>query len=85
MPIVTSKDWKNQTCILVTKDGDFPIMVGQSIEQGKNVAKIIGGRAPHNPGSSGKVWLARESVGFVAGELYPGVLNLYWKVKKENT
>ena len=36
------------------------------------VHTITGGRAPHKPGSTGKVWTSDE------GEYYPGVFDMKW-------
>ena len=39
------------------------------------VHTITGGRAPHKPGSTGKVW---TSNGHDEGEYYPGVFDMKW-------
>lgn len=50
-----------------------PVLKGSTaISYRGHAAVIIGGRAPHKPGSTGKVWTADGR------EYYPGVFDMKW-------
>ena len=67
---ITSTDYKGRACTL-THEGR-PVRAGEILETSKgDQYRITGGRAPHKPASSGKVWTD-------GGEFFPTVFNCNW-------
>lgn len=64
--------WDGRLCKLVDEDGNT-VLPGDTVTsfRGKT-ATLKGGRAPHKPGSQGKVYLQG------GGEFYPSVYGLRW-------
>lgn len=54
-----------------------------TVFSGSNMYELTGGRAPHKPGSTGKIWVRVASTHHEA-EFYPFVCGLKW-VKKNGT
>lgn len=78
--VITSKDWDGITRTLVhcvdAKDAAWtprvPVTEGEKFTDRRgDVYTVSGGRAPHKPSSSGKVWTDK-------GEFYPTVINCEW-------
>lgn len=70
---ITSVNYAGQLCVLVTTEGNHPVIQGGQYNNFRgDLAVITGGRAPHHSGSTGKVWTKD------GGEFYPGVFGLKW-------
>ena len=75
---ITSKDHANRTCTLVYVKGGKPVPMDDivTLRDGQRV-KITGGRAPHKPGSTGRVWVQDLANG-AETEFFPGVVDAQW-------
>lgn len=67
---ITSQDYTGTACTL-THNGQ-PVNSGEILETNDgDQYRITGGRAPHKPSSTGKVWTD-------GGEFFPSVFNCAW-------
>jgi hypothetical protein len=73
--MITSTDYLGRTCTLVHEHNGTPVFLGDNIEARRGSAVCTGGRAPHKPGSSGKVWTED------GGEFFPHVFDLKWEAR----
>lgn len=72
------RDGTPRTFVLMREDG------GQAVELDETVvdfrgedATVQGGRAPHKPGSTGRVYVDEGNM--YEGEYFPGVYGLIWR------
>jgi len=70
--IIDSVDHEGRTCILVDDATGDPIRRG-TVRRG---LAVEGGRAPHKPSSTGRVWTVSEDGG--RGEYFPSVVGARW-------
>lgn len=70
--IIDAVDHEGRTCILVDDATGDPIPRG-TVRRGFTVE---GGRAPHKPSSTGRVWTVNEDGG--RGEYFPSVVGARW-------
>jgi len=68
--------------VLVDDPSQTPVAMGEEVcsQNGLGMVtayKLEGGRAPHKPGSSGRIWV-RESPIHGQCEYFPGVCGLAW-------
>jgi len=77
--VIKSKDYANEEMTLVDEATFTPIKEGdtRTLRDGE-LHKVTGGRAPHKPGSTGKVWTTAISNDGWTGEYYPGVIGARW-------
>ena len=68
-----------QTFVLVRKDIGQPVEVGETVvRRGGGEATVKGGRAPHKPSSTGRVYVDEGRT--YTGEYFPSVYGLEWRV-----
>jgi hypothetical protein len=68
--MITSTDYAGKACTL-TRNGQ-PVKPGQTLKDFRgDPYRIDGGRAPHHPASTGKVWTS-------GGEFFPSVFGCKW-------
>jgi hypothetical protein len=68
--MITSTNYAGRTCTL-THNGQ-PVQPGEILESFRgDQYRITGGRAPHHPASTGKVWTD-------GGEFFPSVFDCKW-------
>lgn len=61
----------------LTFDSGVAVQVGDVVSTGRGEqVTITGGRAPHSPASTGRVWVRLE--GGAQTEYYPSVINAKW-------
>ena len=72
---VTSTDWEGKESTLVFEKNLKPVCMGQKVRS-KKTYTVTGGRAPHKPSSSGRVYV-KESDGF-SREFFPTVFKMKW-------
>ena len=70
------------TYVLVDDPSQMPVAIGEEVcsQDGHGMTtayKLEGGRAPHKPGSTGRIWV-RESPEHHQCEYFPNVCNLAW-------
>ena len=59
--------------VLIDKESNEPVLKNAKAASVRGeVHTITGGRAPHKPGSTGKVWTSDNA------EYYPGVFDMKW-------
>jgi hypothetical protein len=69
---------RDQGMTLVTIDDCMPITVGQRLKTFRGeVCFAISGRAPHKPGSTGRIAVKMEDVD-TPTEFFPGVVQARW-------
>lgn len=73
MTVLVSKGW-DQDYALVDRRGR-PVHVGQMLRRHGTDWKLRGGRAPHKPSSTGRIWVTRPGV---RDQFFPGVLGTMW-------
>jgi hypothetical protein len=77
---ITSLGYDDRLYTLVVKGTTIPTFVGAKVVSFRDTTyKLEGGRAPHKPGSEGKVWVGRFGSA-AQSEFYPSVFNLAWVV-----
>lgn len=64
---IQSEDWADKVCSLVCETTGLPVYQGD-VMRGH---LIKGGRAPHKPSSTGRVWTD-------SGEFFPSVVGAKW-------
>jgi hypothetical protein len=69
--LIQSTDYAGHICTLVDEATGEAIYVGDKYHNGTETIK--GGRAPHKPSSTGRVWLEEFS-----SEYFPGVIGAKW-------
>ena len=74
-PII-QEDGAGRPCILVDAHGE-PVKQGQTVVHRDGTYTVTGGRAPKQPGSTGRVWVER---GDEFGEYFPSVFGMSWTV-----
>ena len=71
--MIQSRDWQGNTLTLVNEVTGCAVQAGDVLEDFRgDPVTVTGGKAPHKPGSTGKVWTAD------GGEFYPSVVNCAW-------
>lgn len=72
----------DQDYVLIDEQTGTAVAMGAEYGLSGITYKIEGGRAPHKPGSTGRVWVRRASekafVGITQHEWFPNVLDLKW-------
>lgn len=79
--VITSTNWAGEAMTLVDEQTLTPIREGDiRTTRGDEQHRVTGGRAPHKPGSSGKVWtaLVSDGDGKWTSEFYPAVIGAKW-------
>jgi hypothetical protein len=74
---ITSNDYDDEPCVLMPiGDNGYTVQVGDKATsfRGENY-RITGGRAPHKPESTGRVYVKNRSG---EREFFPGVFDLKW-------
>lgn len=76
--MITSKNYKDEVCVLIDQATGRPLTTGQLVttSRGEQVS-VKGGRAPHKPSSEGKVWVQKPDQ-TMASEYYAGVIGAEW-------
>jgi hypothetical protein len=78
---IRSKDYDGQLQTLVDEQTLAPVKVGdvRCTFRGERFI-VTGGRAPHKPESTGKVWCRSVDAGdaSASAEFYPGVISAKW-------
>lgn len=80
MPI-KSKNYAGEAMTLVLEDDGQPVEAGMILTSGRGERyRVTGGRAPHKPGSTGKVWCqgVDQAGDNSTIEFYPGVVKAMW-------
>lgn len=69
----------------ITKDGWALLHKGQPVHEGAKLAcsrgevyEVTGGRPPHKPGSTGRVWVRGVEKGACSQEFFPSVVDCVW-------
>ena len=78
---IESNDYQGRTCRLVNVKSGEPIKMGETIVLRNDAYRVTGGRAPHTPASTGKVWVVLQGTNMANGataEYYPGVIDAQW-------
>lgn len=81
--VIISKGWDQYYVLVNELDGEL-VPPGSLVRDrdGVRLARITGGRAPHKPSSTGRVWIQPEDpkAGFGNGscEFFPSVFGLCW-------
>ncbi len=77
--MIVEANYAGADCILVDENGDM-VSRGQVVTtfRGESVV-VTGGKAPHKPGSTGKVYVRFEAEKRVGGgEFFPSVIGARW-------
>jgi hypothetical protein len=75
---ITSKNHDGIVCTLVNVKTGQPVKVGDDANLRDEPGFVIsGGRAPHKPGSTGRVWVQDKRNGSER-EFFPGVVDAQW-------
>jgi hypothetical protein len=83
--VIQSKDYAGRTCTLVSTKTGKPVMQGDLAPlSGAHNCIVSGGRAPHKPSSSGKVWV-QDRHNSSESEFYPSVIDAQWVPDFEDT
>lgn len=88
MTTITSKNFDGQLCTLVRVATGQPFAAGDIAELRDGVqVRVIGGRAPHKPESSGKAWVVSAELPLADAlkcdfprEYYASVVGGEWRV-----
>lgn len=78
---LTSKDWEGKVCTLRKANDDIVYRDDVLVTRDGTAYKIVGGKAPHKPGSTGYVYarLVQEPEAVFSDNLfYPGVFDCRW-------
>ena len=76
--MIESKDYSGRTCRLVHIKTGEPVAVGAAANLRNEPGwTISGGRAPHKPGSTGRVWVQDPRTS-AEREYFPGVVDAQW-------
>jgi hypothetical protein len=87
--MIKSTRWDGVSCILVDKETREVARKGTVVDHRGDEWQLTGGRAPHNPGSSGYVWVEQEYMGgddvqTIRREFYASVFDLEWAPANHN-
>jgi hypothetical protein len=75
--IITSTDWEDKENTLVFEKNLSPVCVGQKVRN-RDSYIVSGGRAPHKPSSSGRVYVKTVGGDRMGREFFPHVFNMKW-------
>lgn len=75
---ITSTDYQGEAMTLVDENTFAPILVGEVRTSREERYAIVGGRAPHKPGSSGRVGVCAPGGTEADFEFYPSVVGAKW-------
>ena len=76
--MIESKDYAGRTCRLVNVKTGAPVTKGDVATLRDQPGWVIsGGRAPHKPGSTGRVWVQDPRTS-AEQEYFPGVVDTQW-------
>jgi len=76
--VIRSEDHRDVTLELRHASTDTPICVGDRVTARGNVYIVVGGRAPHKFGSTGRVWVKASIEQVFVSEFFPSVINAVW-------
>lgn len=80
MASIDSTGWDGRVYTLCHYGTIVPVkQSARVVAKGGEVWRLEGGRAPHKPGSEGKVWVGRPT-GAGQAQFYPIVFGLKWVV-----
>lgn len=80
--MITSKDYRGDVQVLIRTTTNQCVARGDQARTSKgSLVTISGGRAPHKPSSTGKVWVTH--FGGHMAEYYPRVVGCKWADPKE--
>lgn len=71
---VTSTDWEGKESTLVFEKNLKPVCMGQKVRK----YIVTGGRAPHKPESTGRVYVSGIGKNGLNREFFPNVFNMKW-------
>lgn len=75
--------WQGWT--LYHKQTNQPVVVGTVMKDTNGEAHVItGGRPPHKPSSSGRIWYQLQAHPDASGEFYPNVFDMEWRQDNAN-
>ena len=73
-----SKNWEDKECKLVSRETGEELNINDVVITGRgDVFKIQGGRAPHKPSSTGRVYVTNVEEDW-KGEYFPTVIDACW-------
>ncbi len=84
--MIQSKNYNGTMCTLVAVKGGKPLFKGDGVKLRGEPDEwfIVGGRAPHTPSSTGKVYVQNRKTAQQA-EYYPGVVDAQWQPDFDET
>jgi len=74
---ITSTDWEEKENTLVFEKNMKPVCMGQKVRS-RGTYVGTGGRAPHKPSSSGRVYVKEVGKSGWGREFFPNVFNMKW-------
>jgi len=75
--MVTDTDWEEKENTLVFEKNLSPVCVGQKVQSRESYI-VTGGRAPHKPSSSGRVYVKQVGGDKWGREFFPTVFKMKW-------
>jgi len=75
--VITSTDWEEKDNTLVFEKNMKPVCMGQKVRS-RGTYVVTGGRAPHKPSSSGRVYVKEVGKSGWGREFFPNVFNMKW-------
>lgn len=76
--MIKRQDWEQRTCLLVCGRTGEPVAIGDMVDSRFGPARVVGGSAPHKPGSTGRVYVKHQDAEY-SREFFPPVFNLTWR------
>lgn len=77
--MITSKGYDGREYTLAYEFDSVPAKLDTALAASDGAEfMLVGGRAPHKPGSTGRVWVTNADLATL--EFYPGVFGLKWVV-----
>lgn len=73
---IQSKDYDGRICTLVHNTTLAPMLYGEAVITERNTYTVLGGKAPHKRGSTGRVFVHVEGAGDT--EFFPAVVGAQW-------
>lgn len=79
---ILSTDWAGKECKLVFAQSKESVYLDTRVDIGRDgkreIVKVLGGRAPHKPESTGRVLVSCRGATFGQTEYFPSVVGARW-------
>ena len=78
--MITGKNWDNVEQVLVFEKTNEIVKMGEVVTTGKGeLVTVIGGKAPHTPASTGRIWVRGANGTVGQSEFFPNVCGMKWR------